>query len=511
MNSKKNILLNLLIFLSFSLIYGQQKIFNGKLLNSNDYPELYENFINFDIVEIDIQEILEYVKQNENPNFQFQFQSKFQVDIQLKNNNQITENLIVRNSNGVVDIKEELSNYSFFANNEDNKKHSFVFGKNSFSGTFQKDNDIFTIEPLSKYIPSKKTNKYILYNANNTKLSYLANKSFCATDLSTQASSDEQKEDINFEYSNNDKSNTAHYVRFALVSDYSIYEKFINAYPELPVGLVIVNIIVYNIDILQFTNIFANPSGNFSLQMLPSLFYISDCPSSNCEPYSNLGSNYSRYDKFTNWAITGGLTGNYEIGSLLTTQNVSIQNPSALGVAIIAGFCSPYSSFIAIKDRSINTNNFPPLELSKIMAHEYGHLFNAVHDNTSSSCLMNAYLNSNTNFCWSQESLNVINSYIQGLPNSCFTPLNNPLTIQPEETLDFYPNPISNKLTLESSEVIKEWKILDYTGILKIGEKLNSNLKIVTIENLNNLPKGLYLLSISFANGKKANKIVIKD
>ncbi len=90
--------------------------------------------------------------------------------------------------------------------------------------------------------------------------------------------------------------------------------------------------------------------------------------------------------------------------------------------------------------------------------------------------------------------------------NSCnSTPLN--IEELEEVKIDIYPNPVKRILKLKSQKIIKDMKIVNQFGQLVLSEELNATSKDIDLSKLNS---GMYFLKLSFKNGHKAVKKIVK-
>ncbi|HEX8016146.1 MAG TPA: T9SS type A sorting domain-containing protein, partial [Flavobacterium sp.] len=76
-------------------------------------------------------------------------------------------------------------------------------------------------------------------------------------------------------------------------------------------------------------------------------------------------------------------------------------------------------------------------------------------------------------------------------------------------TFNYYPNPVKNILTIEGNEIIKGTliQLFDLSGKLIVNKIVNGQTQNL---NLENLPSGAYILTLTTA-GNKISKRIIKD
>jgi hypothetical protein len=88
--------------------------------------------------------------------------------------------------------------------------------------------------------------------------------------------------------------------------------------------------------------------------------------------------------------------------------------------------------------------------------------------------------------------------------------INCPNSIQEFEdsTLEIYPNPSSNHITLSCDEKIHQIDILDISGRMIISEKSSSFQSVVDIKKMK---PGVYLLKVRLENGKVICRKVIVE
>ncbi len=136
---------------------------------------------------------------------------------------------------------------------------------------------------------------------------------------------------------------------------------------------------------------------------------------------------------FRNWGNNNGFGVPFDNGELWTNRNF---DGSTIGIAYLNGMCNS-NKYHCLQDFSTNSEL-----LRCLTSHEIGHNMSANHDPTNGSCPPNYIMcpfvsTSNT---WSNNSVNVISSYITNRINSgCFQPCgaNQPLTAD----FEWSPNP----------------------------------------------------------------------
>lgn len=166
-------------------------------------------------------------------------------------------------------------------------------------------------------------------------------------------------------------------------------------------------------------NVGTNYDDEFSnqIEFVVNGTFISTC--SGCDPWTGSNSASTLLNSFTNWANGGGFGFSHSLATLWTGRNF---NGGTIGIAWVGGLCTS-DRYNACERFSSNA-----AVLRVLQAHEFGHNFNAFHDNDGSNTIMAPSVNTSTS--WSNTSINSINNYINsqaGVPG-CFGACGSPIT-----------------------------------------------------------------------------------
>lgn len=102
-------------------------------------------------------------------------------------------------------------------------------------------------------------------------------------------------------------------------------------------------------------------------------------------------------------------------------------------------------------------------------------------------------------------TLNNLTNVTQASFTSCGVVYLNDTNFQKSKT-EIFPNPFSDKLTIESLEIITSFRVYDGFGKKVVETSSKTDFEI----NLHNLNSGIYFLNLVFQNGEIENKKIIK-
>lgn len=116
------------------------------------------------------------------------------------------------------------------------------------------------------------------------------------------------------------------------------------------------------------------------------------------------------------------------------------------------------------------------------------------------------YAEAAPSFCPNNSSSNQGLPIVVELDPNCSLSTNNPIS---SNNFDLYPNPVVNKLTLDSDKniTLKKYSVIDYSGKIVINnsnEIITSSLSI----DVSNLASGFYILVIESNEGKAMKKFI---
>ncbi|GJM34085.1 MAG: hypothetical protein DHS20C18_30860 [Saprospiraceae bacterium] len=260
--------------------------------------------------------------------------------------------------------------------------------KDFIYGFFEKDDQLYFIEPLYRLVPEAAHDLYLFYRASDVNPT---------TDLKcgwTEVK--EHQEKIEEEGKDHDADlekqiGQCYIAEVALAADFSIFQLF---------GSVAG---VENFMLGTLNNVQTNYDDEFADEVNFEVVtqFVSTCLA--CDPWTTSNDGGDLLESFRDWGNSGGFGGGigYDFASLWSDRNFA---GTTVGVAWLGGLCG----FLRYNVLEHFTSS--SVFLRVVQSHEIGHNFNANHDASGSPFIMAPAVNS-TN-AWSTNSINRISNYI---------------------------------------------------------------------------------------------------
>ncbi len=389
--------LTILLFLSY-WVFGQNGEFTGNEIHNTDYSALDNQFKKYNVFEIDIPSIDNFVSRGEEEYFlNFYFGDDFQWRIQLFPHDIRSYNyeVIIETEKGqkTMPARENMT-YRGYLMNRGGGKVGLTINDHLFAGTVEIEGVLYFIEPVHYFDKNAPRNQVVVYAESDV----IPNEH-------VSCGADELKERGDYlhdaEHEENDGSRMmdCYEVELAIASDYLMYLDY-----NQNVG----DVEDHNITVMN--NVATNWDDEFNneIQFIIVTQFVSAC--SSCDPWTNSTNAGTLLSSFRNWGNSNGFGVSFDLGQLWTDRNL---NGSTVGIAYIDGVCTSWKYHV-LQDYTSNSNS-----LRVMTAHEIGHNFDASHDAPNSGFIMAPSIN-NTNL-WSNASQNDINATInQRINSNCF-------------------------------------------------------------------------------------------
>ncbi|HMS99511.1 MAG TPA: PKD domain-containing protein [Saprospiraceae bacterium] len=235
---------------------------------------------------------------------------------------------------------------------------SLTFADNFIYGYVEADGTTYFIEPLYHQTRTPSTDQFIIYTAADI---LDDEEHTCATDSPEKIG---HEHDHGSEQAN--RAGLCFEVEYAIANDFLMFQAYgtSNGVQNHAIGVL--------------NNVQTNYDDEFAdeIQFVIVEQFVSTC--STCDPWTNSTVAENVLNSFTDWA-PGGFAFNHDIGSIWTDRDF---NGSTIGIAWVGALCTPIQ-YNALQDFSSNAN------LKRVMvAHEFGHNFDASHDASGSPHIM---------------------------------------------------------------------------------------------------------------------------
>lgn len=235
---------------------------------------------------------------------------------------------------------------------------SLTFAQNFIYGFVEADGTTYFIEPLYHQTRTPSQDQFIVYKAEDI---LDDEEHTCATD-----SPEKIGHDHDHGHSTSERVGLCYEVEYAIANDFLMFQAYGSASG------------VENHAIGVLNNVQTNYDDEFAdeIQFVIVEQFVSSC--STCDPWTSSTQAETLLNSFTDWA-PGGFATNHDIGSIWTDRDF---NGPTIGIAWLGALCTPIQ-YNALQDFSSNAN------LKRVMvAHEFGHNFDASHDASGSPHIM---------------------------------------------------------------------------------------------------------------------------
>ncbi|MCB0706924.1 MAG: PKD domain-containing protein [Saprospiraceae bacterium] len=376
------------ICLLFSVFaHAQNPVFSGISLKSHSSPTLDQNFTEYQVYEIDFDQIDQFVKQEGGKrSFGLQLGNEYNWQVEIIENDLRASYFLMRERRSDGDHyfpKEETVTYAGSLANDPESVVRLTIDQGLLFGYIESGKKTWYVEPLHYLIDGAATNQMVVYE----KSAVIPHPGNMCAMLETE----EHGHQITIPESTQRIAGECFVIRLALMSDGHMFPKY-GSTPAIGNRLLgIINNVQGN-----FIDIF---SDNFIFE-ITELYVIT---AASLDPWQQPTDVPSQMANFSGWAPNGFLFP-HDLGQLWS--NRQFQDGVLFGAGIQAGACAePPNGYSLVIDYFFNADH-----LRRASAHVIGHNFNATHDNSSPATIMSAqFFNTANN--WSEQSILEINAY----------------------------------------------------------------------------------------------------
>ena len=391
---------SLFILFFFFLLSGiNAQNFEGTPVSSyDDAPYLEEQFKDFEVIELDLDGISNYVgRSGESFDLNLQFKNSEDWNMSLSENDLKSADfkLLVANKNGVVEEPfRKVITFSGFLRNGGSARMTINDG--FLYGLIEKGDKTYFIEQLYHFNERAPKSHFVIYEFNDVK--EIEGKTCGATDLKNKKNEIDQQIQ---EHTTAGKSMVCYDVDIRLAADWSMNTKYGGVTGAVNFMMGVLNNVATNYD-----NEF-----NDQLILVSGSNFVSNCAT--CDPWTNSTNASTLLGSFRAWGQNGGFgTTDFEAATLWTNRNLA---GSTIGIAYVGAVCTSFK-YNVCQDFTTNSAN-----LRVLQAHELGHNFDASHDAGGAPFIMAPSVNSSN--AWSTASQNSINSWVtSAAAGGCFNP-----------------------------------------------------------------------------------------
>ncbi len=260
---------------------------------------------------------------------------------------------------------------------------SLTFADNFIYGFVEDGDKTYFIEPLYHQTRQPSKDQFIVYEAKDILDDEIHT---CATDSPAKIGVHEHEHNESAE-----RLGLCYEVEYSIANDFSMFQAYGSSNG------------VQNHAIGVLNNVQTNYDDEFldELNFVIVEQFVSNC--STCDPWTSSTNAEILLNSFTNWA-PGGFAFSHDIGSIWTDRDF---DGSTIGIAWVGAVCTTVQ-YNALQDFSSNAN------LKRVMvAHEFGHNFDANHDPQGNPNIMAPAVQNTTT--WSSASKTDIQNYYNSI------------------------------------------------------------------------------------------------
>ncbi|PWI30510.1 hypothetical protein DI383_03405 [Flavobacteriaceae bacterium LYZ1037] len=380
----KKLLLSISMFYLFTAsinLFGQNISFTK--INESSI-ELQEKFKEYFIFKINSNlDALLYTK-NDNANIDLIFSDYHSFSFKIQPISNLTKDYhLLENGNEVLD--KNLTKPKIFKISENNNKGILVANQDYLYARIETENAVYIVEKLSHHIKDINSSYYILYKESDI----IINNSECAltSNLNNSIQNTVESERVS--------DNPCMSVRLAIATTYDEYA-FYGSLANVE------NAIISRI--ASIASLFDSPFSQPIYFEITTL-NISTQPNSSLDmELDNVFVANEILSLFSSWSNDGNLSTNFfDLGMLFTRRDMG----GPAGIAYLNGLCTTESKYNVVQSTS---------NLVRVIAHEIGHNFNAVH-HTNGGIMGTGGTTPSTQ--WHSSSISIINNKI--LDSNCYS------------------------------------------------------------------------------------------
>ena len=413
-----------------SLLFAQYTDVTPRAVNGRQYLELQDKYSSADIFEFDLAALTQATQSKSfNNAVRLDLPGLGEYKFSLVKNHIYSTDMVIRvqTENGVevLPSPEYVKTFKGYTARQ-NLRVRFTIDHNFINGFIETDDGVLYFEQLNRFVKGAPANLVIAHFDHATLEEGQYN---CNTVNFTKVNSGE--EDGAAQRAPGD----CYEVEVAFANDYLMFDDHGGVSG------------VENHNIAVMNNVAANYDDEFEEDMEFDIveIFVSTC--SSCDPWTSSTAAGELLDSFRDWAVAGGFSVAFDMADLWTDRNL---NGATIGLAWVSGVCFTNWKYCITQDFTGNAQL-----LRVLLAHEFGHLFGALHDPSGSNTIMAPSVN--TSSSWSDNSIDDINDFIDGI--NCLGPC--PASIAPEAGLSSDITEGCSPLTVQffdaSDGVVDDW------------------------------------------------------
>ena len=352
------------------------------------------------------------------------------------------------------------------------EKAYFTLDQQYLLGTVSRDGHLAYFEPLTNFNKKAPQNYYVVYDEKDVVA--ISSDHHCAAKKVANRTSEV------FQMNTMTEENCV-MADYALAADFSMYERYDDAYDTERQMLAILNLVKSNFD-----DEFLMPLSFRAIQT-----FVSTCQE--CDPWLNTSDGLELLTDFTEWGNNGGFSDqSYDLATLWTGRVLA---DSIFGLGWIGEICGD-NRYNIVQEASSNASI-----LRMGQAHEIGHNLGAVHDTRGDTTIMAP--DANTSNTWSIFSKLIIDRALvrYSSPTSCLeacvaeeAPI---VDFSGQTTMGCAPAEVQFESNIGGLEVTRKW--IFEGGTPAISSEQNP---VVTYEN-----EGLYTVTLMAMNSSGEDTI----
>ncbi len=384
--------------------------------------------------------------------------------------------LRVATSDGVIEPKQTkalpMNGYT-----RQGGRASLTFNENYIYGFVEQNGTTFYIEPMYHFDQNAAKDFYVVYDQKDI---IDTEKRECGTTHEHRLS---HHHEPNIESER--QVGTCKEVEYAIASDFLMFQDYgsVTAVENHAIGVT--------------NNVQTNYDDEFAdeLKFVIVQQFVSNC--STCDPWTSSLNGQVLLADFADWADTGGFTSAHDLGSLWTDRDIFVPNVGSgvIGIAYLGAVCTSIG-YNVLEDFSSNAN------LKRVMvAHEFGHNFDADHDAGGSQFIMAPSVQNTTQ--WSSASITAIQNYYNGA--NCLATCASTSAPNAEFSYSITEQCTPGKVQFadQSTGTISQWNWVFEGGTPATSTQQNP---LVTYNTA-----GIYNVSLTVSSGSLNNTLALND
>ncbi len=396
-----------LFFTTF--LFGQAEYFEMKNVQLKEHNAvLAKEFKAYDIFQLDTRAIHQFVQsEGSDINLSLKFGKKYDWKLLLEPKDIRSEDYTVEiqteNGREILPKRPNMT-YRGYLDDAQGGKVGLTINEEHFAGTVKKGDELYFIEPLRYLVKDANPELYIVYAVSDV----IPHEGLtCGADELIEKLQEKHHDHKGHDHKGHDHAEETLSavglcleVDLAIASDWLMYQDYNQSTTQVE---------DHNITVMN--NVGTNYDDEFDDEIVFVIVtqFISTC--STCDPWTSSTAAGTLLGSFRNWGNGGGFGVQFDLGQLWTDRNL---NGPTIGIAYVSGLCTN-NRYHVCQDFTTNQQ-----QLRVLTAHEIGHNFSSLHDN-SGGFIMSPSVNTST--VWSAQSQNSVNNLVATRLNQggCFS------------------------------------------------------------------------------------------